>query len=219
MSGTCYRCFKSKEACLCEYIKELDTGVKFIILIHPHEARLMRTGTGRLAHLSLKDSELIQGVNFTENERLNTLLSDPTYYPLLLYPGENAITAQSDNFKNKLEGRIPMVIILDGTWSEAKKMLKYSINLQSLPRLSFNRGYRSRFIFKKEPTPDAISTIEACYYLIKELEEIGMANGDEAYNMMALFDRMVNFQLECERKRRLLNAPERVPLSSIQEAE
>ena len=212
MSGICYRCFKSKEACLCSYIKELDTGVKFVILIHPREARLMKTGTGRIAHLSLKDSELIQGCSFNENERVNKLLSDPAYHPFLLYPGNGAITTDSKAFREKISGKIPMIIILDGTWSQAKKMLKYSPNLQSIDRLSFNKGYSSRFIFKREPTFDAISTIEACYYNIKEMGELGLASSDGADNLISVFDRMVSFQLECERKRRELNAPERVPL-------
>ncbi len=215
MSGTCYRCFKAKEACLCPYIKELDTGVKFVILIHPHEARLMRTGTGRIAHLSLKDSELIQGVDFTDNERVIKLLNDRTYYPMLLYPGESATTTSDPLFRRRLGGRKLLVVILDGTWAEAKKMLKFSPNLQTLPRLSFNRGYRTHFVFKREPTPDAISTIESCYYLVKELGEIGVADSTGAENMMDVFDRMVKFQLDCEFERRRLDAPERVALSKL----
>ncbi len=215
MSGTCYRCFKSKEACLCPYIKSIDTGIKFVILIHPREARLMRTGTGRITHLSLKDSELIQGIDFTENERVRELLSDGNYFPMLLYPGKDAMTTSTPGFRERLEGRKPMVILLDGTWNEAKNMLKYSPNLQTLPRLSFNRGYRTRFVFKREPTPDAISTIESCYYLIQEMGEIGMARTEGSENLMALFDRMVKFQLDCEQERRRLDAPERVALSSV----
>lgn len=215
MSGTCYRCFKAREACLCPYIRELDTGVKFVILIHPHEARLMRTGTGRIAHLSLRESELIQGVDFTENERLAQLLSDESYYPVLLYPGESARTTSDPAFRESLGSRRLLVIILDGTWAEAKKMLKFSTNLQALPRLSFNRGYRTHFVFKREPSPDAISTIESCYYLIKELGEIGVADTNGAENLMSVFERMVKFQLDCEYERRRLDAPERVVLSKL----
>lgn len=202
MSDTCYRCFKAKEACLCPYIHAFDPGVKFILLMHPQEAHAMRTGTGRIAHLALEESEIIIGIDFTENTHLNALISDPSYYPLLLFPGKEAYTATDPAFKAVLKGRKPLIILIDGTWSQAKKMLRLSTNLHTLQKLSFNAGYRSRFTFKKEPKPDFISTIESCYYLIKELACEGLASDNGAENLMEIFDRMVAFQLEAEKARR-----------------
>lgn len=204
MSGTCYRCFKAKEACLCPYIKELDTSVKFVILIHPVEARHERTGTGRLAHLSLKDSELIVGVDFNQNERVKELMEDPQYFPVLLYPGEDAFAATDTKLKEALGNRKLLVFVVDGTWAQAKKMLKLSTCLHTLPKLSFRAGYRTRFVFKKEPQPDYISTIESCHYLVKELATVGIARDEGIENLMSIFDRMVAFQLESEKARRLV---------------
>ena len=93
------RCFRPVENCLCKYTEEIDTGIKFVFLMHPKEAKRQRTGTGNLAHISLKDSEIIVGLNFAENTRLNQLLEDPRYYPVMMYPGEEAWTARKEGLK------------------------------------------------------------------------------------------------------------------------
>ena len=69
--------------------------------MHPKEAYKQKTGTGRLACLSLIDSEIIIDVDFTNNKRLNALLADSQYFPIILYPGNDAITAKSEIFSSK----------------------------------------------------------------------------------------------------------------------
>ena len=49
--------------------------------MHPKEAYKQKIGTGRLTHLSLIDSELIIGVDFTENDAVNSYINNPAYYP------------------------------------------------------------------------------------------------------------------------------------------
>ena len=99
--------------------------------MHPKEFRRTRTGTGYLSHLCLKDSEVIVGLDFTKNTHFQELLADPQYFPALMYPGEDAITA--DTITQKLaeatsNSSTPqkklLLIILDATWFCAKKMIK-----------------------------------------------------------------------------------------------
>lgn len=208
MSEMCWRCWRPKSNCLCPWIKEADTGITFVILMHPKEAYHQRTGTGRLAALSLKDSQIIIGIDFTENGKLNALLSDPAYYPVLLYPGKDAITANDPDLREHLAGgRRLLVIVVDATWLLAKKMVRLSRNLHALPKISFTRGYRSEFTFKREPKPDYISTIESCYYLVKELQEVHLAKECDVEPMMQVFRRMVSVQLACEAIRKEKEGP------------
>ena len=90
MAEKCYKCFRPMETCYCKHIVPIETGVKFVFLIHPKEAYKQKTGTGRLAHLSLPDSELIIGIDFTHNKRLNELINNPEYFPVVMYPGKDA---------------------------------------------------------------------------------------------------------------------------------
>ena len=54
------------------------------------------------------------------------------------------------------------------------KIIKLSKNIMELPKLSFYGTYSSIFTFKKEPSPECVSTIETCYYLIKEITQASM---------------------------------------------
>ena len=170
--------------------------------MHPKEAKHQRTGTGRLSHLTLTDSEILVGLDFTKNERLLQLLSDPKYFPVMLYPGEDAWTAKKEGFAEAVGDRTLLVLVVDATWFCSRKIIEHSPNLLTLPRLSFSGEYRSIFTFKREPRPEYISTIESCYYLIKELQPLGLANPDVNPDpLMDIFRRMIKFQLEAENAR------------------
>ncbi|MCR5254075.1 MAG: DTW domain-containing protein [Treponema sp.] len=202
MSERCYKCFKPASNCLCRFTKELDPGVKFLFLMHPKEAKRNRTGTGQLAHISLKSSEIIQGLDFSQNTRLQELLHDPKYFPMMMYPGVDAWNAKKEGFKEAVGDRIPLIIILDATWFCAKKMIEHNPFLLEYPRLSFFGDYRSIFTFKHEPRPEYISTIESCYYMIKELQTCGLADTSvDPEPLMNVFKEMIKFQLTAENER------------------
>ena len=202
MSDRCYKCFKPESACLCKYTKELDTGVKFVFLMHPKEAKRQRTGTGNLSHISLKDSEIIVGLDFAKNERLQQLLSDPQYFPVMMYPGEEAWNAKKEGFGEAIGDKTLLVLILDATWFCSRKMIEHNPFFLEMPRLSFFGEYRSIFTFKHEPKPEYISTIESCYYLIKELQTVNLV--DKALDpepLMNVFKEMIKLQLTAENER------------------
>ncbi len=190
------------ESCLCKYVPPFDPGVKFVFLMHPKEAKKQRTGTGRIAHSGLIDSEIIMGIDFTKSERLKQLLSDPQYYPVLMYPGEDAWTAKKEGFKEAIGDKKLLAIIVDSTWFCSKKMLRLSTNITALPKVSFYGNYRSIFTFKHEPKPEYISTIETCYYFIKELQanDITPSKSDPE-GLMTAFKEMIKFQLQKENDR------------------
>ena len=170
--------------------------------MHPKEAKKNRTGTGRIATASLTNSEIIMGLDFSKNERLQSLLHDDRYFPMMMFPGPEAWNAKKEGFKKELNGRIPMPIILDSTWWCAKKMIKQNPFLLELPRLSFYGDYRSIYTFKKEPEPEYISTIESCYYLIKEFQENNITEMNvDPEPMMNAFKAMIRFQLQAENER------------------
>ena len=202
--------------------------MKFVFLMHPKEAYHQHTGTGRLASLSLPDSEIIVGVDFSENRRLSQLLSDSQYFPLVLYPADDAYTAQSLALHQALEhggggeregaqalgqatgSKRLLVIVVDATWFFAKKMLRLSPNVRSLPKLSFQRQYHSGFTFTRQPAAGCVSTIELCYPLIRELQAAGLVDAAlDPSPLMAVFRRMVDFQLAAEQARIAAGIPGR----------
>lgn len=201
MSERCMRCFRPVQNCLCRYTKEIDSGVKFVFLMHPKEAKKQRTGTGRIAHVTLRDSEILVGLEFAHNARLSQLLSSPEFFPVLLYPGEDAWNARKDGFVQAVGGRKLLVLVIDATWFCSRKIIEHNPFLLELPRLSFYGDYRSIFTFKREPRPEYISTIESCYYLIEELKTVSLAAEVNPSPLMDVFRRMIKDQLQAENER------------------
>lgn len=202
MSYRCPRCQKKGEFCLCKYTKEIDSGIKFVLLMHPKEVKKNRTGTGWITRISLKNCEIIEGLDFSQNARLNALLADPQYFPVLLYPGDDAWTAKKPGFAEEAGGRTILAIIIDATWFCSRKIIQHNPELLRLPKLSFAGEYRSIFTFKREPRPEYISTIETCYYLIKELQGIALARTDcDPEPLMDVFKQMIKDQIRCENER------------------
>ena len=207
------------ETCYCKYIKQIETGIKFVFLIHPKEAYKQKTGTGRLAHLSLPGSELVIGIDFTKNKRIQELLHDDKYFPVVMYPGEDAWTAGEvrqtapHTLKEAVGDKQLLVFLVDATWPCARKMLRLSPNITSLQKISFTAGYKSEYTFKKEPREDYLSTIETCYYLIKELQAAGFCPSDKSENnvepLMDVFRRMVRFQIDSQKEREAAGIPDR----------
>lgn len=134
--------------------------------MHPLEFKNQKTGTGRLTHLGLNNSEVITGVDFTQNHRVNELITNKKC--VLLYPGEDA-----ENLSEKKEAGLDFdtVFLIDGTWPCAKKILRLSFNLQKLPKIAFHTKLKSKFYIKQQPHQDCLSTIEATSELIKVLGE------------------------------------------------
>lgn len=195
----CYTCFRPIDLCVCSKIIPFETRAKIVILIHPMEAKKEKLGTGRISKAALKNSELIMGIDFSEDTRVNQLISDERYLPLVLYPGADSINATNptDGDLLKLKNKIPLIFVIDGTWPCAKKMMKLSNNINTLSRISFVTDKVSKFLIKSQPDLKALSTIESIHVLLTDLEK----NGLEVLNskqdtLIDTFSYMIQKQIE-----------------------
>ena len=197
---TCYRCFWPKALCWCPSITPMETRTKFVFLMHPKEFKQEKAGTGRLTHLCLAGSEIHMGVGFDDNETVQALISDPDFFPVLLYPGANARNlTEGALHPTDLGGRRLLVLLLDATWSGARKMLKLSPTLQRLSRIMFTPSAPSRFVIKQQPQAGCLSTLEATHELLVALERAGLDRYPLPAQLLGLFERMQDFQIRCAR--------------------
>lgn len=196
----CLSCLRAKKNCYCRYINPFQTNTHFVILMHPKEAYQQKTGTGRLSHIALNNSEIIVGVDFTNNKRVNDIINDKTRFSMMLYPDKKSINISKNELQTEiLNDRQLNILIIDSTWYYSKKIIRLSKNLQTVPTISFNTTKKSAFKFKKQPNEHYLSTIEAIYYFLEECDKTGIENvSTKKKTLLAVFNRMVNFQLECE---------------------
>jgi DTW domain-containing protein YfiP len=83
---------------------------------------------------------------------LLALLDDPRWQPLVVFPGEFAEPARVVTElapQACAEGRPPLFILLDGTWSEARKMFRKSPYLDRFPVLSLHPEQLSRYKLRR----------------------------------------------------------------------
>lgn len=192
----CYRCFRPEALCLCGSIRPMATATRFLILMHPKELKRVKLGTGRLTHLCLANSEIRVGIGFDADRALQAALADPGRAPALLFPGPGAadLSAGAPPLAD-LGGRALLVVILDGTWSLARKMLRASPSLQRLPRIAIRPSAPSRYAIKRQPHPGCLSTLEAIHEALLALERAGLDRYPEPDQLLGLFARMQALQL------------------------
>lgn len=187
----CLKCKKPHITCYCADLRPVCSTPRIVILMHPLEFK-HPIGTGRLAHHCLANSELWVGADFAKSERLTALLTDESASVQLLFPGERSRNLSALSLtERKLSlssDKKNVLIILDGTWHLAKKMLYRTPQLQKIPRISFVPKSLSRFVVRKQPHPDCYSTLEA----ISEVLEL---YDSPAPHLMEMFSKMINTQL------------------------
>ncbi len=200
----CTTCIQPEFSCYCGDIQKFNPQIDFVILIHPIEVR-RRIATGRMSHLCLENSSLVMGQDYSANTEVNKLIQDPDKHSVILYPGMESqnLTPLSLTERQELfpKDKKLQIFVIDGTWATARKMVRLSSNLNTLPRICFTPEKPSNFRVRKQPHPACYSTLEAIHHTI---ELVGPSQGFSTANrdhdkLIHAFDSMVERQLECIR--------------------
>lgn len=201
----CTRCLRAGAVCLCDGIRPFRTFFQIVLLQHPKE-RKNSIGTARFTHLTLTDSRLIAGAEFETDPEVTAILADPANYPTVLFPGDTSVNL-AESREAFLSGipagpsgnpRRLVVFVIDGTWSQARAMIRKSARLAALPRVSFTLDRLSQYKVRKQPSEYCLSTVEAVARLVKLLDPAAPAE-----TLIETFARMVDHQLECANRGRL----------------
>lgn len=160
----CPRCLRPQTHCLCELIPQLESRTRVLLLQHPSEVN-HALNTARLAALGLTNAELRVGEVFDD---LAALLNPPGYRARLLFPGDDAQLIQANMPQDE---NLPLLLVVpDGTWRKARKLLHLNPLLAQLPRVTLPEGAVSRYRLRKAPGPGALSTLEAIVQALETLE-------------------------------------------------
>lgn len=184
----CDRCRRPASVCYCAHLVSLETRTRVLLLQHPRE-RKTPIGTARLAHLCLPASELHVGVSFDDDAAVRAAFAQaeaagrPAY---LLFPGAKAVDLADANVR----GPITLVVV-DGTWWQARKLLKRNAVLAALPQIRFTPPAPSRYRIRREPAEDCVATVEALAHVLGALE----GEPERFASLLRPFEAMVDTQL------------------------
>jgi len=180
----CARCAKPLSVCFCAELKPRETRLRVLILQHPQEPK-ETLGTARLALLLLARAELKVGLSWRNLSAALGSEAKPPNWAVLYLGAHGAATApgralmsfvdkkgvplkDSSRIAENLEG----LVVLDGTWSQAKALwwrnpwlLKLKRAVLSPPRPSLYGRLR------REPRRECLSSIESIAYSLEALGE------------------------------------------------
>lgn len=162
MMKRCELCLLHPQACLCDWQPSLSTDVGICLLMHPLEP-LKPTNTGRLIADCLPDTYAFVWSRTETDPQLEQLLADPQWQPYIVFPGEYAQPGQrvvTDLSQDGLGDERPLLVILDATWTQARKMFRKSPCLTNLPILSLRTEQLSRYRLRRSCREEHLCTVE-----------------------------------------------------------
>ena len=159
----CERCRRPTSHCLCASVAQVSNRTRVLILRHPDEAK-HPLNTARLAVLGLRCAELLVGEYFPQLDRVLASVKSA----FLLFPAKNEYVSQLPATPRLEEPSL--LIVPDGTWRKARKIIQANPVLDTLPRMSLPPGEPSEYRIRKAREPAAVSTIEAIVRSLSLLE-------------------------------------------------
>lgn len=197
----CSDCARPASHCLCRLIPELDSRASLLVIQHPSEQR-HPLNTARLLARGLKNAHLLITEQLSEDCAWHQQLQDPGWRTELLFPGAEStlISCAAD------DDRPRRLVLLDGTWRKARKLLYLNPVLQQLPRVALPAGLQSRYRVRKALMEGALSTVEA------GLAALNIIEPDTDFGaLLTPFEALINGQIEAMGEERFnRNYPSRV---------
>src|SRR3954469_18040967 len=183
-NAECARCLKPQALCVCEGIARIDNKVALLILQHPQEQD-RELGTARLTTLHFKDALLKVGLSWPSLTKILGRQTDPQRWAILYLGSVKAKTVAPDreivvvnkngnavDHQDSALREIEGIILLDGTWSQAKALWWRNGWMLKCKRVVLGPKRPSRYgKLRKEPRSDGLATIEAAAMLLAGLEK------------------------------------------------
>jgi tRNA-uridine aminocarboxypropyltransferase len=158
----CARCLLLERVCLCPAIPTLPTRTRIVIVRH-HLERWRSSNSGRLAHLALPNSEIVE-----HGGRGGIAALPPLDGAWLLFPEGEPAGAAPDPPPRQL-------IVLDATWGQARRMYRKLAALRGLPVLRLPDAPMPAARMRESPGPGRVSTIEAIARALRVIEGDALA--------------------------------------------
>ena len=165
----CEQCLLAKRFCICNTYQPIEASVTFCLVMFDTEP-MKPSNTGRLIADVLPHTVAFQWSRTQPDPNLLALLDDERYQPYVIFPASycevgRAVTSLIPN------NRIPLFIILDGTWPEACKMFRKSPYLNKFPVLALSPTTLSHYQLREAQHQQQLCTVEVAVELLKLADE------------------------------------------------
>ncbi|GHB22288.1 tRNA-uridine aminocarboxypropyltransferase [Salinicola rhizosphaerae] len=166
--------------CLCPYRVSATSEARVWLLTHPLEHN-KPTNTGRLIADVLPQSETFTWYRTAPDERLLALLADRRFVPFVIFPDDqpdyqHRVVDERAVVSAKQDGFIPVFILIDGTWRQARRIFRKSPYLEALPVLPLHTDRLTRYRLRKPASASHLCTAEVAAELLRNTGDTDAAN-------------------------------------------
>ncbi|OAT30772.1 hypothetical protein M975_2803 [Buttiauxella brennerae ATCC 51605] len=161
----CQRCLLPLKQCLCETLQPQNARSRFCLVMFDTEP-MKPSNTGRLIADILPDTEAFQWSRTEPPQALLDLVSSPDYQPMVVFPASYASAGREVLTVPPKSGKPPLFIMLDGTWTEARKMFRKSPYLDNLPVISVDLSIVSAYRLREAHADGQYCTAEVAAALL-----------------------------------------------------
>ncbi|MBD1556888.1 DTW domain-containing protein [Vibrio sp. S9_S30] len=182
----CQFCQVTEQHCICSHQPNIQSNVSAVIIMSDNEI-LKPSNTGRLIADTLEDTHAFQWSRTEPEQALLALLNNDKYLPVIIFPedyvDEKSRLIQVEDLVTQVKltghgfskdtdtisGKKALLIFLDGSWREARKMFRKSDYLAHLPVLSVNPDTVSNYMMRKSDNENHLATAEVASLVLNML--------------------------------------------------
>jgi len=168
---SCNKCGLPIITCICSKAPKIRTDAKIWILSTQKEFYRASNTARLLSLINPASTEIFLWERTKISEELISKLNNEIYDIFLLFPIENCET-RSRKVEYKRTDKIPVFIIIDGTWKEARKIIRRSTYLEQLPIISLEPDFKSKYDLRRGAQDGNLCTIESAIEVLKLNGEI-----------------------------------------------
>lgn len=179
-SESCKKCLLKQDYCICRSHPVLRSAIDFCLVMDEREPA-RPSNTGKLIADCLASTQVFVWSRTDPDPALIALLEDDDYQPYLVFPGEYAVPSQQVVTGIESGQRRALLVILDGTWAQARKMLRKSPYLQRLLILNLAQAGASRYRLRRSNRAEHLCTVEVAQACLELAGEAANAIALNAY--------------------------------------
>lgn len=162
----CQRCLLALTQCLCDTLVTAPSRSQFSLLMYDTEP-LKPSNTGRLIADILPGTTAFQWSRTEPPEPLLSLISSGDWQPMVVFPASDTGESRKVYHRPPTTGKPLLFIMLDGTWSEARKMFRKSPWLDTLPVISVDLNATSAYQLRESHGEGQYCTAEVAIALLE----------------------------------------------------
>ncbi|MFI3309775.1 DTW domain-containing protein [Ewingella allii] len=172
----CQSCLLPKRNCICA-TREIHQATSRFCLVMFDTEPMKPSNTGRLIADVLPDTQAFMWSRTETDPALLEAIADPTRQAYVVFPASFAQPPRQVFTEIPAGSKPPLFIMLDGTWTEARKMFRKSPYLDNLPVFSLDVSASSDYILREASRPELHCTVEVAAAALEKAGDLAASAG------------------------------------------